>query len=103
MKKVYIMSPISKSQDNKNPSSLSISNVVVLLSSLIVGSIFSANVFADEVHAKHVAVLSTSDHSKTTDKKSDKQAADDEQKESITYSLDDGSQAGPYGDGVYGN
>jgi hypothetical protein len=99
MKKVYIMSPISKSQDNKNPSSLSISNVVVLLSSLIVGSIFSANVFADEVHAKHVAVLSTSDHSKTTDK----QAADDEQKESITYSLDDGSQAGPYGDGVYGN
>jgi hypothetical protein len=97
------MSPISKSQKTMNTSSLSILSVVVLLSSFVAGNFFSTNVFADETHAKHVAALNNSDHGKTADNKSGKQAEDDKQEESITYSLDDGSQAGPYGDGVYGN
>jgi uncharacterized membrane protein len=97
------MKTISKLRNHSRNISLVTFCAFLLSSAVVIGGIFPTNVSAEEKEAKHVAALQSSEKNNTAKKENKEQVKEDQEVESITYSLDDGSVAGAYGDGVYGH
>ena len=100
------MKTISKSQNYFRVMPLVTFFAFSLSSTIIFSGMFPANVSAEEIEAKHIAALQSSEKNNLTNKntknENKEQVKEEQEYESITYSLDDGSMAGAYGDGVYG-
>lgn len=96
------MKPRTKSQNSiRNSTQIALVSLV-FLSVALFSSVFSFNVFAEETKADQITTLGKGDKNNEKEEKNNKQPIVTSEENTITYSLEDGSMEGPYGDGIYG-